>query len=284
MDHRSNRCCRAAQLPLLLSSVPVLSVVFFSSDVHTWSLQSKPWWWSWGLGARWAYSCFCNAATIMAQLDTAFLVAPLIFCADMIADTSLTDGSGHCGTTTPALEPHLSLVQASWNVQLLQSLIIRRLWLIPQLLSAVWGLRGCVGSSSKTEPIYPYLILLCWSSMDTTVAFCLLLVTLCILYTLLCVSGGVGPGEGAWDEEVGSLWNSGQWGDLHQPAGGPADRTFNSSHFYQYELQSQRVRWPHFGKKNTDSECVQPAYEAPESRSHHLTTDADHPTDRDHLL
>lgn len=34
----------------------------------------------------------------------------------------------------------------------------------------------------------------------------------------------------------------------------------------------------------TDSECVQPAYEAPESRSHHLTTDADHPADRDHLL
>lgn len=34
----------------------------------------------------------------------------------------------------------------------------------------------------------------------------------------------------------------------------------------------------------TDSECIQPAYEAPESRSHHLTTDADHPADRDHLL
>lgn len=57
------------------------------------------------MGARWAYNCFCSTATTMAQLETALLVAPLIsfsFFADMIASTGLTDGSGRCGTTTPA--------------------------------------------------------------------------------------------------------------------------------------------------------------------------------------
>ena len=48
-------------------------------------------------------------------------------------------------------EPHLSLVQASRNAQLLQSLIKRRLGLIPQLLSAVCGVRGPVGSRNRTR-------------------------------------------------------------------------------------------------------------------------------------
>lgn len=256
MSRRSNRCCRAAQLPLLLSSVPVLSVVFFSSDVHTcWSLKSKPWWWSWGLGARWAYSCFCNAATIMAQLDTAFLVAPLIFFADMIADTSLTDGSGHCGTTTPALEPHLSLVQASWNVQLLQSLIIRRLWLIPQLLSAVRGLQGCVGGSSKTELIYPYLFLLCWStgSMGTSVAFCLHFVY--PLHPVVCI-------RLSWTRRRGWRWGSG-FSLEFWPVRRPTPTSWRPCWSYVW-FKSLLSVWTTVSvcvlaplwKKTTDSECV----------------------------
>lgn len=92
------------------------------------------------MGARRAYSCFRSAATIMARLETALLVAPLIsfsLFADMIASTGLTDASGHCGTTTPAARsPFVSGAEASWNVQLLQNLIKRRLRLIPPLLSA----------------------------------------------------------------------------------------------------------------------------------------------------
>lgn len=52
----------------------------------------------------------------------------------------------------------------------------------------------------------------------------LCLCSLCV-FSLLGVPGGVGPGEGPGDEEVGSLWDSGQRGDLHQPAGGPTDST-----------------------------------------------------------
>ena len=40
-------------------------------------------------------------------------------------------------------------------------------------------------------------------------------------------SGGVGSGEGAGDEEVGSVRNPGQWGDLPQPPGGPTDSMYD---------------------------------------------------------
>lgn len=49
----------------------------------------------------------------------------------------------------------------------------------------------------------------------------------CTSFSLPTVSGGVGSGEGAGDEEVGSVRNPGQWGDLPQPPGGPTDSMCN---------------------------------------------------------
>lgn len=103
-------------------------------------------------------------------------------------------------------------------------------------------------------------------------------VTWCVFAALWCVSGGVGPGEGDGDEEVGSLWDSGQRGDLHQPAGGSADSTCPFQPLVPVLTAVSECVAP------ADSGCAPPAHEAPESRSHHLTTDADRPADRDHLL
>lgn len=46
----------------------------------------------------------------------------------------------------------------------------------------------------------------------------------------MCVSGGAGPGEGAGDEEVGSVGDPGQRGGLPRPPGGPSDCTRNFKH------------------------------------------------------